>query len=368
MMSMKTKFWIFISVLALALIIAALWRRSVQNTTEPIPTQQTAVPTNNGSEVAIPVSNMNIVTQGKDVVGLMFNTNVINTNPAASSQMQTTNSRRERLKNALESKNASIGFYGRVIDQESNSVPRARVVMRVRQWHLDATADPWGNEFPKFERVTDSNGYFSLENTTGDSLSIESVSKEGYRLSPKAQNMFGYGAGNVPDPFHPDPQNPVIIKMWKLGEQQQLVSHHLSGMGLPVDGSPVQFDLFNGTKALGGQLIVRLKREPQVLPPHGPRYNWSLELGIPNGGLIADNDEFMYLAPESGYQTVFKFDMPKEAENWTTAINQQFYIELGDGKYFGSLVIHLSTIHDTPPLGLTLDIILNPNGSRNLQP
>ena len=152
--------------------------------------------------------------------------------------------------------------------------------------------------------------------------------------------------------------------MWKLGEPQQLTSHHLTRIGIPVDGQPVQFDLFNGNKvASGGQLIVRLKRDPQILPLGNARYDWSLELEIPSGGLVTNNDEFMYQSPENGYQETFKFDMPKDAENWSTAINQQFYIELENGKYFGSLVVRLNTIHDTPPLGINLDIVINPNGS-----
>jgi hypothetical protein len=178
-----------------------------------------------------------------------------------------------------------------------------------------------------------------------------------------------YGYGDVSEPHHSDPQNPVIIKMWKLGEPQQLISHSLTRIGIPVDGQPVQFDLFNGKKVSSGwQLIVHLKRDPQILSPGNARYSWSLELEIPSGGLVTNNDEFMYQAPDSGYPKTFMFDMPKDAENWTTALDQQFYIELENGKCFGSLVVHLSTIHDTPPLGLNLDIVINPNGSRNLQP
>jgi hypothetical protein len=287
--------------------------------------------------------------------------------PTNSPQLQTTNSRLEKLKSILESKDSTVRFYGRVIDQESNGIADVQILMSVRQWGLGGSFDSWGNQFPKFNRTTDSTGKFSVENTAGDYLSLDSVVKNGYRVSPKAPNSFGYG--NVPVPFHPDPQNPVVIRMWKLSEPQQLISHSLSGIGIPVDGQPVEFDLFNGKKvSSGGQLIVRLKRDPQVLPWHGPRYDWSLELEIPSGGLVATNDEFMYQAPNTGFQETFKFDMPKDANNWTTAINQQFYIELENGKSFGSLVVRLNTIHDTPPLGINLDIEINPSGSQSLQP
>lgn len=280
---------------------------------------------------------------------------------------QTTASKLELFKVSLEQKNVPVDFYGQVFDQESNGVPGVQIVMRIRQWHLDTTADPWGNKFQKFNLTTDSNGCFVLENAAGDSLTIESVSKDGYRLSPRTQ--MGYGYGDVSNPHHPDPQNPVIIKMWRLGEPQALMSHNLTRIGIPVDGQPVQFDLFNGKKvSSGGQLIVRSKRNPQILARGNARYDWSLELEIPRGGLSVNNDEFMYQAFENGYRENFKFDMPKSAENWTTALDQKFYIQLENGKIFGSLVVHLSTIHDTPPLGLDLEMVINPNGSRNLQP
>jgi len=280
---------------------------------------------------------------------------------------QATVSRSELLKISLVQKNAPIDFYGKVIDQEYYAVPDVHIVMHVRQWHLDATSDPWGNQFQKFNLTTDSNGTFALKNSTGDSLTIESAYKDGYRLSSKTQK--GYGYGDVSNPHHPDPQNPVILKMWKLGEPQQLISHHLTRIGIPVDGQPVQFELFNGKKvSSGGQLTVRLRRDPQILTQGNTRYDWSLELEIPHGGLAVNNDEFMYQAFEHDYHDVFKFAMPKDVENWTPVLNQQFYIQLENGKYFGSLVVHLSTIHNTPPLGLNLDIVINPNGSRNLQP
>ena len=97
-------------------------------------------------------------------------------------------------------------------------------------------------------------------------------------------------------------------------------------------------------------------------------YDWSLELEIPNGGLVTNEDEFMYQAPESGYQETYKVEMSEGAVNWTASLDQQFYIQLENGKYFGNLTVHLLTFHSPPPVVLTLGITINPNGSRNLQP
>ena len=263
----------------------------------------------------------------------------------------------------MESQNKPIEFYGQVVDQDENPISDVKIKVKVRHWDVKIPA-PFGDEVRMIpvEKATDLGGRFEIHDVTGDVFDVESIRKDGYTLSPKTPNGFGPSTGNF--------QNPVIIRMWKLGEPQQLISHHLTRIGIPVDGQPVQFELFGGKKvSLGGQLIVRLKREPQILPPGNSRYDWSLELEIPRGGLAINNDEFMYQAPENGYHETFQFDMPQSAKNWTTTLNQQFYIQLENGKYFGSLVVRLSTIHDTPPLGLNLDVAINPNGwRRNLQP
>ena len=348
--------WLFLLLVIVAIVVAVfLVRKPGEHLHPPID----ATPSIQKASVAT-TNNYLLPNPSKPSPSATSQQTVLTTN-------QTIASKLELLKISLEQKNVPVDFYGQVIDQESNDVPGVHFVMSVRQWHLDATSDPWGNKFQKFNITTDSDGRFALENTTGDSLTIESAAKDGYRLSSRTQ--LGYGYGDVSNPHHPDPQNPVIIRMWKLGEPQQLVSHHLTRIGIPVDGQPVQFELFGGIKvSSGGQLIVRLKREPQILPPGNARYDWSLELEIPRGGLAVNNDEFMYQAPEDGYHETFQFDMPKDAENWTTALDQQFYIQLENEKYFGSLFVHLSTIHNTPPLGIDLDIEINTNGSRNLQP
>ena len=260
----------------------------------------------------------------------------------------------------VESRNKPIDFYGLVIDQNSNAVSGVKIKSGVRHWknagpefgYVGATTIP-------LETTTGADGRFELTGASGDVFGI-GITKDGYILSPKSPRGFAAGASSY--------ENPVVFKMWKNGEAQNLISHDLSRVGIPVDGSEVQFDLVNGAKVQsGGQLIMRIKRDPQVLPPGHFRYDWSAELEIPNGGIIASDDDFAYQAPESGYHENYIVEMPKDAQNWATTLNQQFYIRLPNGNY-GSLTVNLLTFHSPPPVVLTLGITVNPSGSRNLQP
>jgi len=350
---MKTKFLKYIFVLVLVVLAIFAWRQPKQHETSSESPQKIDQSTTN---VSVVIPKTNIATQTM-AVSPVLKTNIVRND----------REKVEAIRQYMESQNIPIEFYGQVIDQNSN--PVSGVIVKGVVLHIKVIVPaPWGDEdqnIPINEK-TDLEGRLEARDVSGRAFDIESIQKDGYRLSPKTQMDYAYSG--VANPYHPDPQNPLIIRMWKLAEPQQLVSHHLSRIGIPVDGQPVQFDLFNGKKVpSGGQLIVRLKRDPQIIAPRS-RYDWSLQLEIPNGGLATNNDEFMYQAPESGYQETFKFDMPKDADNWTTAINQQFYIQLENGKSFGSLVVRMNTIHDTPPLGINLDIIINPSGSRSLQP
>jgi hypothetical protein len=351
----KNRVWLLLFAVVVLIVALLLWRRPIQHTVVAPPTTQATVQTTNLS-----VGNTNIAVQ-----------NIPTTSPPVGAKPPGQYDflrQPEMLLKYDETHNIPIKIYGQVIDQNSNPVPDVKINVTIQQLHANPNAPLWtDSKGIPVKAQTGEDGRFVIHGTKGSYLHIDSVQKDGYRLSPKTENIYGYG--DVINPHHPDSKTPVIIKMWKLGKPQQLIHHYLSGIGIPVDGQPVQFDLVNGQKvSSGGQLVARLRRNPQVLPPRYGRYDWSLELEIPNGGLVANNDEFMYLAPENGYQETFKFDMPKDADNWTTAINQQLYIALENGKCFGSLIVRLNTIHDTPPLGINLDIVINPNGSRSLQP
>lgn len=269
----------------------------------------------------------------------------------------------ELLRNSLESKNAPISFYGRVIDQDGNGLADVHVSMDVRQWHFNGH---WGNTFPEFERITDSRGNFSVENTAGDYLSINSVVKNGYRLSPKAPNSFGYGS--VPNPIHPDPQNPVIIKMWELGESANLVSHRTL-FGFQPDGRIYTLDLLADKKMesgnANGDLRVQFKRQSVLKPKE--EYPWTLELSAVNGGLIETTDEFEYLAPGNGYlpQVLFQTNaiFPKAMPD----ITKDYYFTSRNGQVYGVVSLQIFSDYNGQS-AILVNSRANPNGSRNLQP
>jgi hypothetical protein len=347
---MKKRFWIYILFLvAITLMFVLFWHRPIRQS-QNLGEAQTAAPTN----VSVHPTNEQGITNNTQKTPT-YNNSLFNTNRPNLPQM---------VEKEIEMRNVPIDLYGEVIDQNSNPVPEVSIKAGVRHWtKMDPAAVEFGLGYKEIhlESTTGADGRFEISGATGDAYGIL-LNKDGYILSPKTPRGFGGGTiGSF--------ESPVIFKMWKKGAGQHLVSHDLRRVGIPVDGSEVQFDLLNGTKVQsGGQFIVRVKRDPQILPPAHTGYNWSAEFEIPNGGLVTNDDEFMYSAPTSGYQEMCKIEMFKGEPGWTSSLNQTFYIELENGAYYGTLTVNLLTFHSPPPIILNLEISINPSGSRNLQP
>ena len=102
-----------------------------------------------------------------------------------------------------------ITFHGRVIDQNTNPVPDAKI-------HF-AWTDLSPNGTSETNTQSDVNGLFALSGVTGRGLSVY-VSKPGYYLSKRSPTSFDYGDGYQPD------GNPVEFILRKQGLGVDLIT------------------------------------------------------------------------------------------------------------------------------------------------
>lgn len=356
---MKSRFWIFILVLALVALAILFWRHPVQPAGNIEKIHQ-AVPAS-----ASPTETTNISPNAAPNAGAsQISTN--NVNISAATNLPPAELRNLQIKQAIEGMNVPISFYGRVIDQESNGLPGVVIVLHIMQPRVGIDfAIP--KNMPKFERTTDANGYFSVEGISGSDLDIESVDKRGYRLSPKTE--MGYRYGQSPVPFYPDPSKPVIIKMWKeLETKESLVTgSHVFGID---SGKIYTLDLIQGKKFEGqanGDLRVSITR-PIVINSKD-RYPWSYSIEVISGGLVeaSPDDEFMYLAPEAGYEPKLARVFDPADSDWNMEINKQFFIRTRDGRVYGRVQVSVYADYNVHS-AIEVNYALNPNASRNLQP
>jgi hypothetical protein len=245
-----------------------------------------------------------------------------------------------------------IEFYGKVIDEKSNAVAGVQV-----NFNWVETPTESGNRQTNTE--SDAEGLFSLQGQRGPNLSV-TISKEGYY---PASGGARYGPFGNPD-FTPDARNPVVFQLRKKGAGASLVAMKRN-YGIPRDGTPVAIDLVSGASVTGenGNLIVRCWTNDQG-KQSGEKYDWRCVVTVPGGGVVLTDEELALLAPEIGYKPTAEINMPADTQGWKDEVDLKFYYRLADGRY-GRMTF--SMIAGGQHFCM-IDSVLNPTGSRNLEP
>jgi hypothetical protein len=249
-----------------------------------------------------------------------------------------------------------ISFYGRVVDESNAPVANASV-------HFNWTdLSPTGTSHA--DKISDSNGFFSLTDQHGKRMSV-TISKDGYYGTSTSRQSFEYAQPEMR--FVPDQNNPVVFHLRKKGVGADLITSQF-GMSAefvvkaPRDGSPVKVDLMQRKSGSDGQLEIS-----QIKPEYKNWMEvnaWSFKMEIRDGGFIEENDEFPFEAPEDGYQPSVEFDLKKDQPNWTPEVQKDYYIKFGSPPRYGHLHLETSLMLN----GARLTYTINPDGSHYLEP
>ncbi len=262
------------------------------------------------------------------------------------------------------SMNVPIDFWGRIIDQDKNPIAGVRLLAGVRHWEFIPIIGPTATP-AKVEVFSDRDGRFKWHGRTGDVLEIAAVEKAGYKLSPGARCVFSYG--NSPETFIPNPAEPVVIRMWRLGPRESTISN-TGFFGFVPDGRPYTLDLINNKKNVDsggdGDLTVRISRPNRIKPRD--RYSWDFELAALDGGIREATDEFLFQAPETGYETKLKITMDPADSNWTSVLRNQFYFRSRSNRVYGAIRMTVRPAYRDES-AIEVESVVNTNGSRNLQ-
>jgi hypothetical protein len=340
-------------VLVIALL---LWHRPTHRQKEPTQT----IKLNVLSSDSMVNGNTSVVTQS------------IRPKPNVENDMDSNQATHSKLEEFVQTYNRShnipVEFYGRFIDQNSNPIVGVKINVTVRQQYAVSAIErsSISKEIP-LGTTSEQDGWFAIRGVKGDSLHIDSIQKDGYLLSPKIEKTYEYVSSI--EPFHSDPQHPVIIKMWKeLPVKEQLITgSHVFGID---SGKAYTLDLIQGRKFAGesaGDLRVRITRPVSAKP--GDKYPWSVSIEAINGGLIEapPDDEFMYLAPASGYEPKFEVELNPNDADWKKDINRWFFVCSRNTQVHGRIQVTVYAIYNVHS-AVEVNYAINPNGSRNLEP
>jgi hypothetical protein len=256
--------------------------------------------------------------------------------------------------------NVPLNFYGKVIDQEGKPVVGAKVNLEAQANYFEENR----SEQTKFTVETEQKGNFTLTGAYGAIITVLSIEKDGFELSKKVKRTYSY---TLPAEFAPDPNKPVVFRMWKKVGKESLVGSAWHGK-VACDGTPVYFDLYHGSRSTEGNLQITCTRRPLESPPPGNgRFDYNFQIAVIGGGIQPARDEFTYLAPQDGYAPSLTFGQKADDPKWDAniPIPKEYYIKTAEGHY-GRLFVDWYAAQNSPT-HLEWNCSINPSGSRNLE-
>jgi hypothetical protein len=246
------------------------------------------------------------------------------------------------------------------VDQDSNALSNVIVDLAVVKWYtqLSLTATSMTS---RFQRPTGADGRFEVTGVTGNFISVEALTKDGYE--PELERNYG-SFGPQSTTF----DSPAVLKLWSTNVHEQLITGAKSFVVIP-DGRHYAIDLLKGTIAEGdqGDLVAWIKRPDKV--KWGQRYDWSTEVTLPAGGLIESGSRAMFVAPEAGYTNVFACQEDANLNGGGPMTgDKRFYVRLRNGQMYGRITINLyADFHGKQPGMIQVSYTINPSGSRLLR-
>jgi hypothetical protein len=249
-----------------------------------------------------------------------------------------------------------INFYGKVVDENNQPVPGAAVHL---QWNtIDAA---YGTKYAQMS--SDGEGLFSLTGERGKVLEI-GVKKDGYYSVDRggADLFFEFADPSNSEWYEPDPNNPVIFHLRKKGEGTKLV---MKALVIPLNQNHPQsrIDLKSGFIRPDGVLTITLDKSKYL--PGNQAFPWTVTLSMAEGGLAETNDQFPFLAPDTGYTNTVTMDMTNlDRSVWRGDMTKTYYFYLPSDNIYGRMTVNASS--DLP---VNLSYAYNPTpGSRVLEP
>lgn len=243
-----------------------------------------------------------------------------------------------------------VEFYGKVLDQHDNPVAGAKIQISLNTIF----------EILNRDLFTGADGTFSLSGVSGKFLSVNVFGLDGYT----GVQATKFGDYNYAEPgehnFHvPNPNKPVVFRLWKYDEPEPLHRWILTSEVKP-DGAPKWFDLDRGTVG-GASLGICIVDE---LPGNNDEERHAIKVMAGDGcALVATNDNAMFIAPAKIDQN--EISTVHKAKNGYYNSGPgifRFYFRTAQGKY-AAVNAEVSAGSD----GAKLEIYQNPSGSRNLE-
>jgi len=273
--------------------------------------------------------------------------------------------RLEKIQKFQSLKQASISFYGKVVDQEGNPVVGA-VVTGYRAYYPIIPNLDLSRSAEDVRLVTDPNGVFSMIDEKVASLTVQKITKSGYEIQANRTYKLSRGGYKMIEKIT-NPDKPVIFHAWKKSQAEEQLFIDERRINFDPSGRIYAIDLFHFGKGVKSNVRdVRMSCKRPLELENGSKFDWVFTIEAIDGGIIESEDSFMYIAPKAGYLSKWKFSMKKDDHNWVSNITRNFYLKSRNDQVFGRMMLTIKP-HYNNNCRVNAEWSLNPNASRNLE-
>jgi len=272
--------------------------------------------------------------------------------------------------NGISAFDTHVRFWGKVVDQDGNSVKGATIKAIVPTLRLIKFEGGY-REYEILTAQSAADGTFMFDGADGFSLTIRQLSKDGYVLPSAYQagtrwegSKYSYrykSIGDMQSVFRPDSSQPVIFHLWRINKPEPvaIVDIGKAGPKIKVGGPPTP--LFS--------ISIMVTDVGTALAPQ-----WEVTIAAlePDGGVVkADpSDVFMFTAPESGYTHSIKFRYGPEGTDEMEGEDGKpvrFYLKCKNGRWHSAEDYAFFAPNEDGVVMARVRSWLNPSGSRNLE-
>ncbi len=263
--------------------------------------------------------------------------------------------------------NGPVHFYAKVIDQ--NGAPVMNALMSSTLSIFDEglfVKDKDRVHDLNLQARSDSAGQLDIKHDSGSWLRIDTLEKDGYVWTHPGFGAFAFGPLNGPKtpPDYANPAKRRTFQMWKKGETKPTLPI-LKRFRIEEVDSEFAINLLSSERGAENTSKPDFQIKLRYLSPEAPRHQFDrrMTLEVPTGGLIATEDTYVFLAPEGPYEHQFEY-IVRPDDLTSGGWKKKFYLKSREGRVYAGLEVRFTLF----PHVIEITAIVNPNGSRNLEP
>jgi len=273
------------------------------------------------------------------------------------------------LHDQLTKADVPITFYGKVVDQNKDPVEGVVIEGKATYYngvksldYMQKGKNPY--EYTPFSVVTDSDGRFVIEGIKGRSMRFI-LKKENYQSN---QNRFNYTYDPLEKNLKHEPNidKPVVFTMWKSVnvKLEGLIKERRVRIRVKRDQYSYVKMLPRPVQATDKEFDFKVKISSKDLGEKSEE--WTLLLESNTGFFAITDDDFLYEAPEAGYQNKIELPISPNRRMPTQRYKFKLYYKDGDGIFYASLDCTITKSSDGDSI-FYFNAVVNPNSSRILQ-